>query len=278
MQVKELGAVVYNCSCLAADLGKIFEAYWFLGDSQSVPSPWPASFSTFYNKDTPLQLPLNGTQSHVYLSVRLNAAVHTWSHTVDTRSEVLISSLRLRQSSPPSLCAAGRTPDLQSILSIMDDAHSFIYIAVMNYLPTMEFSHPKRCRGNMVPSSQCKSEWQELLEGKTSWSNNIQALELYSQQSLSSDGSLCRYWADIDTQLRRVAYEKRIKVRLLVSCWGSSQPLMFPFLKSLATVHDPKSKLDIQVVSMPPGHMFIMMIMIRVTLAHHLSNVEACTH
>lgn len=169
-QVKELGAVIYNCSCLAADLGKIFEAYWFLGASQSIPSPWPISFSTHYNKDTPLQLPLNDTPSNVYLS-----------------------------SSPPSFCAAGRTADLQSILSVMEDAEKFIYIAVMNYLPTMEFSHPKR------------------------------------------------YWADIDTQLRRVAYEKRVKVRLLISCWVSTQPVMFPFLKSLASVHDPKSKLDIQV-------------------------------
>lgn len=169
-QVKELGAVVYNCSCLAADLGKIFEAYWFLGESQSIPSPWPTSFATLYNKDTPLQLPLNDTPSSVYLS-----------------------------SSPPSFCAAGRTPDIQSILSVMEDAESFIYIAVMNYLPTMEFSHPKR------------------------------------------------YWADIDTQLRRVAYEKRVSVRLLISCWSSSQPIMFSFLKSLASVYDPKAKLDIQV-------------------------------
>uniref|UniRef100_A0A8D0ANM9 5'-3' exonuclease PLD3 n=1 Tax=Sander lucioperca TaxID=283035 RepID=A0A8D0ANM9_SANLU len=169
-QVKELGAVVYNCSCLAADLGKIFEAYWFMGESQSIPSPWPTSFSTLYNKDTPLQLLLNNTPSDVYLS-----------------------------SSPPSFCAAGRTSDLQSILSVMEDAQSFIYIAVMNYLPTMEFSHPKR------------------------------------------------YWADIDTQLRRVVYEKRVKVRLLISCWASTQPIMFPFLKSLASVYDPKSKLDIQV-------------------------------
>lgn len=69
VQVKELGAVIYNCSCLAADLGKIFEAYWFLGESKSIPSPWPSSFSTLYNKDTPLQLPLNDTPSHVYLSV-----------------------------------------------------------------------------------------------------------------------------------------------------------------------------------------------------------------
>ncbi|KAM9358791.1 5'-3' exonuclease PLD3 [Symphorus nematophorus] len=169
-QVKELGVAVYNCSCLAADLSKIFEAYWYLGDSQSIPSPWPSSFSTLYNKDTPLQLQLNNTPSDVYLS-----------------------------SSPPSFCAAGRTPDLQSILSVMEDAESFIYIAVMNYLPTMEFSHPKR------------------------------------------------YWADIDTQLRRVGYEKRVKVRLLISCWASTSPVMFPFLKSLASVHDPKSKLDIQV-------------------------------
>ncbi|XP_038134045.1 5'-3' exonuclease PLD3 [Cyprinodon tularosa] len=169
-QVKELGAVVYNCSCLAADLEKIFEAYWFVGGSQSIPSPWPSNFNTLYNKDTPLQLPLNSTPSSVYLS-----------------------------SSPPSFCATGRTPDLQSILSVMEDAESFIYIAVMNYLPTTEFTHPKR------------------------------------------------YWADIDTQLRRSAYEKKVRVRLLISCWQHSPPVMLPFLKSLASVHDSKNKLDIQV-------------------------------
>ncbi|KAM6933976.1 5'-3' exonuclease PLD3 [Xenentodon cancila] len=169
-QVKELGAVIYNCSCLAADLGKIFEAYWFVGESQSIPSPWPSRFSTPYNMYTPLQLSLNNTPANVYLS-----------------------------SSPPSFCAAGRTADLESILSVMEEAQSYIYIAVMNYLPTIEFSHPKR------------------------------------------------YWTDIDTQLRRVAYEKRVKVRLLISCWASTQPIMFPFLKSLASVYDPKSKLDIQV-------------------------------
>lgn len=68
--MKELGAVVYNCSCLAEDLGKIFEAYWFLGASASIPSPWPSSFSTQFNKDTPLQLALNDTPSSIYLSVR----------------------------------------------------------------------------------------------------------------------------------------------------------------------------------------------------------------
>lgn len=137
----------------------------------------------------------------------------------------------------------------------MEDAHSFIYIAVMNYLPTMEFSHPKRCR--------CRHAFQFRVHGLTGLVGR-QHLPLWQytcrQQCFSSNslsGSLCRYWADIDTQLRRVAYEKRIKVRLLISCWGSSQPLMFPFLKSLATVHDPRSKLDIQVVSSSPGHWLV---------------------
>ncbi|XP_019717186.1 phospholipase D3 [Hippocampus comes] len=169
-QVKELGVVVYNCSCLASDLGKIFEAYWFLGESQSIPSPWPSSFSTVYNKETPLQLTLNNTLSSVYLT-----------------------------SSPLSFCAAGRTSDLESILNVMEDAKSFVYIAVMNYMPAMEFSHPRR------------------------------------------------YWADIDTQLRRVAYEKHVQMRLLISCWSNTPPAMFPFLKSLASLYDPKAKLDIQV-------------------------------
>uniref|UniRef100_A0A8C1BZW3 5'-3' exonuclease PLD3 n=1 Tax=Cyprinus carpio carpio TaxID=630221 RepID=A0A8C1BZW3_CYPCA len=168
-QVKELGAVVYDCSCLAEDLGKIFEAYWYLNQTKTVPAHWPKKYSTLYNKDTPMQLSLNGTDTSVYLS-----------------------------SSPPSLCAEGRTPDLQSILSVIADAQQFVYIAVMDYLPTIEFSSHKR------------------------------------------------YWADIDTQLRSVAYERNVRVRLLISCWENTNPIMFPFLHSLASLQD-KSKLDIQV-------------------------------
>lgn len=167
-QVKELGAVVYDCGCLAEDLGKIFEAYWYLNQTETVPAHWPSKYSTLYNKNTPMQMLLNGTDSSVYLS-----------------------------SSPPSLCAEGRTPDLQSILSVIGDAQQFVYIAVMNYLPTMEYSKSKR------------------------------------------------YWADIDTQLRRVAYERKIRVRLLISCWDSTNPIMFPFLRSLASLQE--NKLDVQV-------------------------------
>lgn len=58
----------------------------------------------------------------------------------------------------------------------------------------------------------------------------------------------CRYWTDIDTQLRRVAYERRIRVRLLISCWDNTSPIMFPFLRSLASLRE-NEKLDVQVVS-----------------------------
>ncbi|XP_066494730.1 5'-3' exonuclease PLD3 [Tiliqua scincoides] len=115
-QVKELGVAVYNCSCLAQDLGKMFEVYWALGlPNATIPSPWPERFSTTYNKERPLELTLNGSKAGVYLS-----------------------------SAPPRLCATGRTEDLQSLLSVIDGAEEFVYVAVMSYLPTMEFSHPKR--------------------------------------------------------------------------------------------------------------------------------------
>lgn len=70
LQVKELGAAVYNCSCLAKDLGKIFEAYWALGvPGASIPVPWPANYSTTFNTETPLELKLNDTDAAVYFSV-----------------------------------------------------------------------------------------------------------------------------------------------------------------------------------------------------------------
>ncbi|XP_057270684.1 5'-3' exonuclease PLD3-like [Pezoporus wallicus] len=115
-QVKELGAAVYDCPCLAQDLGKIFEAYWALGVAgATIPVPWPANYSTAFNAETPLELRLNGTAAAVYFS-----------------------------SSPPPLCAAGRTADLSALLSVIDAAEAFVDVAVMSFLPTTEFSHPQR--------------------------------------------------------------------------------------------------------------------------------------
>uniref|UniRef100_G3UL33 5'-3' exonuclease PLD3 n=1 Tax=Loxodonta africana TaxID=9785 RepID=G3UL33_LOXAF len=170
-QVKELGVVMYNCSCLARDLTKIFEAYWFLGQAgSSIPSPWPQAYDTRYNQETPMEICLNGTPALAYLA-----------------------------SAPPPLCPSGRTPDLKALLNVVDSARSFIYVAVMNYLPTMEFSHPRR------------------------------------------------FWPAVDDGLRRAAYERGVKVRLLVSCWGHSELSMRAFLLSLAALRDNHTHLDIQV-------------------------------
>ncbi|XP_010165001.1 phospholipase D3, partial [Antrostomus carolinensis] len=114
--VKELGAAVYNCSCLAKDLGKIFEAYWVLGvPGATIPVPWPGNYSTTFNMETPLELKLNDTDAAVFFS-----------------------------SSPPVLCPTGRTQDLDALLNVIDAAEEFVDIAVMSYLPTTEFSHPQR--------------------------------------------------------------------------------------------------------------------------------------
>ena len=39
LQVKELGVLVTDCPCLAADMAKIFEVYWALGgEGKTVPT------------------------------------------------------------------------------------------------------------------------------------------------------------------------------------------------------------------------------------------------
>ncbi|XP_033030853.1 phospholipase D3-like isoform X3 [Lacerta agilis] len=156
-QVKELGAVLYNCSCLARDLHRIFAIYRILGkDGASIPPKWPADLAAESGLTHPLKLQLNGTGGQLYLS-----------------------------SSPPALCSSGRTSDLTAILSTIEDAKDFVYIAVMDYEPQCTFCKPKR------------------------------------------------FWPVIDDALRTAACDRRVKVRLLISCWKHSHPAMFIFLESL---------------------------------------------
>ncbi|XP_013844725.1 phospholipase D4 isoform X8 [Sus scrofa] len=46
--------------------------------------------------------------------------------------------------SPPALCPAGRTRDLDALLAVMGGAREFIYASVMEYFPTSRFRHPPR--------------------------------------------------------------------------------------------------------------------------------------
>ncbi|KFM65948.1 Phospholipase D3, partial [Stegodyphus mimosarum] len=115
-QVKELGVSIYNCSCLAQDLYKIFEVYWRLGvPTPYIPPEWPTDLQTSINKDNPVTVTMNNSQILTYIS-----------------------------SSPPPLCPKGRTTDLDSILDTINRARTFVYVAVMDYFPTslyMEKDH-----------------------------------------------------------------------------------------------------------------------------------------
>uniref|UniRef100_A0A224XGI0 Putative Phospholipase D3 n=2 Tax=Megacormus gertschi TaxID=1843536 RepID=A0A224XGI0_9SCOR len=110
-QVKELGIVAYNCSCLTSDLKKIFDAYWLLSESDHIPKPWPSYFDTVFNKTHPAIITINDTSTRAYLS-----------------------------SSPPQFCAKGRTSDINSILSVIKTAKKFIHIAVMDYFPAIIYT------------------------------------------------------------------------------------------------------------------------------------------
>ncbi|GAB6032932.1 hypothetical protein CHUAL_012126 [Chamberlinius hualienensis] len=107
-QVKEVGIIVYNCSCLAEDLEKIFDIYWMLGvTGATIPPEWPQELETDFNSSHPAVLPLNGTTSQVFFG-----------------------------SSPPPLCTNDRTNDLNAVLHVMDKAEQYIHVAVMDYFPT----------------------------------------------------------------------------------------------------------------------------------------------
>lgn len=170
-QVKEFGAVIYNCSCLAKDLWKTFRTYWDLGHaSATIPSPWPQNYSTHINNSRPLEIEFNGTLTKVYFSA-----------------------------SPPAFCPEGRTHDLFAIISVISAAHKFVYISVMDYFPTSRFVHPER------------------------------------------------YWPVIDNALRRVAFNYRVQIRLLVSCWTHTDPSMLHYLRSLSALNNPHTHISVTV-------------------------------
>lgn len=69
LQMKEFGIIIYDCSCLAMDLNKIFSLYWQLQYKEFVPSIWSKKLTALYNKDRSLQLYLNDTEAKAYISV-----------------------------------------------------------------------------------------------------------------------------------------------------------------------------------------------------------------
>ncbi|KAG8000249.1 Inactive phospholipase D5, partial [Nibea albiflora] len=155
---KELGVLVYNCSCLALDLHRVFSLYWGLQYKDFIPSFWSKRLFALFNRDTPLQLTLNSTKAQAYVST-----------------------------SPDVLIPKGRSNDLEAISRVIQEARHFIYISIIDYLPL-----------------------------------------------LSRDAS--RYWSRIDGLIREALILRKVRVRLLISCWEKTHPLTFNFIWSLRSL------------------------------------------
>ncbi|XP_051503432.1 inactive phospholipase D5-like [Myxocyprinus asiaticus] len=106
--MKEFGIIIYDCSCLVLDLHRIFSLYWQLQYKEFVPSIWSKKLSALYNKGKHLHLHLNDTEAKAYFS-----------------------------SSPDVLCPKDRTKDLDAIFRVIQEAKTFIYISITDYLPIL---------------------------------------------------------------------------------------------------------------------------------------------
>ncbi|XP_051937182.1 inactive phospholipase D5-like [Hippocampus zosterae] len=155
---KELGVLVYNCSCLALDLHRVFNVYWGLQYKDFIPSFWSKRLFAIFNKDSPLELALNGTKARAYVST-----------------------------SPDVFIPKDRSSDLEAISWVIKDARHFVYISVTDYLPLL-------------------------------------------------NSGAYRYWSRIDGLLREALILRRVRVRLLISCWENTHPLTFNFVWSLRSL------------------------------------------
>ncbi|XP_072906600.1 inactive phospholipase D5-like [Hemitrygon akajei] len=114
-QMKELGIIMYNCSCLALDLHKVFSVYWQLEYRDTVPKIWSKKLFAISSKHSPLKLQLNEAEAEVYLAT-----------------------------SPKLLCPNGRTTDIDAVLGVIASARRFIHVAVMDFLPLVNNTKVQR--------------------------------------------------------------------------------------------------------------------------------------
>ncbi|XP_055547014.1 5'-3' exonuclease PLD3-like [Wyeomyia smithii] len=160
-QVKELGVLVTNCSCLASDVAKIFDVYWDMGTANSkIPPQWPEKYSTKYN-------------SNNSISVKAND-----KFIVDT----------YLSSSPPPMSPSGRSNDLDAIVDVIQRAEKFIHISVMDYFPlTLYTAKPhywpiiddalrKAAIERKVSVRLLISYWKHSRQSEAYFLNSIQAL------------------------------------------------------------------------------------------------------
>lgn len=157
------------------------------------------------------------------------------------------------QASPPMLCPHGRTRDLEALLAVMGGAREFIYASVMEYFPTTRFSHPARWvwAGPRRPRGvEVRCAGGQLLARFLSCRDprSPTACRQGPCWPKDPDPPSRRYWPVLDTALRTAAFDRGVRVRLLVSCWPHTDPSMFPDLRSLQAFSNPAAGVSVDVV------------------------------
>ncbi|XP_052740919.1 5'-3' exonuclease PLD3 isoform X3 [Bicyclus anynana] len=210
-QVKELGIVAYNCSCLATDLAKIFDVYWSLGAADALPATWPPELST----DIDMEHPANLSSYGAYIT-----------------------------SSPPPLSPAGRTNDDDAIVGIIGAAERFVYVSVMDYGPTLEYS-PKLKFWPKIDDAIRRAAIEARVRVRLliSWWRHSRPAE---DHFLASLAALADSYPHLDIQVVRTLATASATVDL-TSRWRHSRPAEDHFLASLAALADSYPHLDIQV-------------------------------
>jgi len=117
-QVKELGIVVKNCGCLATDLGKIFNVYYYMGSNLKSSWEdfygWPQADQTSINMASPLGLTFNGN---------------------DVGSAFISSA-------PAQINPPARTNDITALLNIINNSTKYVYGNVMDFTQLRLYSKP----------------------------------------------------------------------------------------------------------------------------------------
>ncbi|GMS79188.1 hypothetical protein PENTCL1PPCAC_1363, partial [Pristionchus entomophagus] len=114
-QVKEIGMAVFNCPCIAEDVKRMIDVYWYMGAENAVlPEKWAPEYATNANKDAPYMVPRQvGPPTAVHFS-----------------------------SSPAALDACNRDNDIDNMIRMIDEAQEFVYLAVMDYAPATMYTIP----------------------------------------------------------------------------------------------------------------------------------------
>lgn len=61
--------------------------------------------------------------------------------------------------------------------------------------------------------------------------------------------SVPRYWSRIDGLIREALILRKVRVRLLISCWENTQPLTFNFVWSLRSLCMEQANCSLEAVS-----------------------------